>query len=153
MIDSQTISPPPIQAESPQHSKLLGPSRGALGAFLLSAVILLVGLSVSVDVEHASLFGVEGPVCFLGELGGDLACPSCGLTRSTSLILQGEISSGIALNPNGLLVVLFATVGFGLGALSFLSARAEGLLQRFSQRAGRLFMTALLSVWLFRLFT
>jgi hypothetical protein len=115
---------------------------------VVSAVVVIVALAMKVDAQQASLFGVEGPVCLLGELSDGKACPGCGLTRSTGLIMQGRLFEGFALNPVGMLVVLFSVLGLALGLLSFFSARASAILTTFSKRAGPIFVLVMVVAWL-----
>lgn len=125
-----------------------GPHGSGLWVLVVSAVVVIVALTMKVDAQQASLFGIEGPVCFLGELSDGKACPGCGLTRSTGLIMQGRLSEGFALNPAGMLVVLFSVLGLALGLFSFFSAQASALLTTFSKRAAPIFVLVMVVVWL-----
>lgn len=80
-------------------------------AVLILALPLALGLLVRVEGMRASLFGLEGPICVVGEWCGPAGCPGCGLTRSTALTLQGDLGGAAALNWAGLALVAACAAG------------------------------------------
>jgi len=66
--------------------------------------VLALGATATVSREAATWFGVRGPICPLGHLLGEDACPGCGLTRGTALVVQGRWHEALALNPGGFVV-------------------------------------------------
>ena len=108
---------------------------------------LAVGLSATVTPEAATWFGVRGPACPLGSCLGPLACPGCGLVRSTAAALQGELGSAVALHPAGPVVALLLLGGL-LVDLDVLRRQVEGASHRLWRRAGaRVFTAAVLLGW------
>ncbi|MFQ5655432.1 MAG: DUF2752 domain-containing protein [Planctomycetota bacterium] len=81
------------------------------GKLILLAAPLLLGLCIEGTGERATLCGVEGPPCLVGEALGERACPGCGLTRSTTLALHGDFRQAFAVHPGGLLVVVLCLAG------------------------------------------
>ncbi|MBM4063621.1 MAG: DUF2752 domain-containing protein [Planctomycetes bacterium] len=67
--------------------------------------VVVLGCTAQVTAQAASWFGIHGPCCPLGHWLGEHACPGCGLTRSTALVLQGEWRTALDLNPAGFVVV------------------------------------------------
>jgi len=80
-------------------------------AVLLLALPLFLGALIQVEEGRASLFGVEGPVCVVGEWCGPAGCPACGLTRSTALAVQGDLGGAATLNWAGLALVVACAAG------------------------------------------
>jgi hypothetical protein len=94
-----------------------GSAPGLVGALLL-VQLAIVRLFAAATPERAYLFGRElhWDCWFKQRLG--FPCPTCGMTRSVLLSLQGQFTEAARLNPAGLLLVL-GLVAFGL-ALIFL---------------------------------
>jgi hypothetical protein len=59
---------------------------------------LLSNLHTSAD-HHAELFGG----CWMKYFTG-IPCPSCGVTRAITLLLEGDVIGSIMMNPLGLIV-------------------------------------------------
>jgi len=93
----------PLPARSALH-------RSWLALCILAAPILL-GLCLSVEQGQATLFGLAGPACVVGEALGEHACPGCGLTRSTALVMHGSWRESFDLHPGGWLIVLLCAAG------------------------------------------
>jgi hypothetical protein len=68
--------------------------------------VLALAATATVSREAATWFGVRGPICPLGHLLGEHVCPGCGLTRATSLVVQGRWHDALAINPAGFAVAL-----------------------------------------------
>lgn len=82
-----------------------GSAPGLTGALLLLQ-LFIVRAFASATTERASLFGRElhWDCWFKQRLG--FPCPTCGMTRSFLLSLQGQFTEAAALNPAGPLLVL-----------------------------------------------
>ena len=112
--------------------------------------VVTVGLLVEVSPERAHLRGVEGPFCLVRGLLGDHACPGCGLTRATALVLQGHCSAAAALHEGGFLVALLAVAGI-IVQLDQLSRGEPRRGHRLAARlAGGALLAAVLLPWLAR---
>jgi len=108
---------------------------------------LAVGLTATVTPEAATWFGLRGPACPLGSCLGPLACPGCGLVRSTAAALQGDFGFAVALHPAGPVVALLLLGGLLLD-LDVLRRGFEGTAHRLWRRAGtRVFTAAVLLGW------
>lgn len=88
-----------------------GSAPGLVGALVL-VQLAFVRLVASATPERAYLFGRElhWDCWFKQRLG--FPCPTCGMTRSVLLSLQGQFAEAAHVNPAGLLLVV------GLVALS-----------------------------------
>lgn len=96
--------------------------RPLLGPMVVLAIALgtiAVGSTVEVTAERAHWHGVDGPQCLLRGVLGDAACPGCGLTRATALVLQGRLGEGWQIHGGGFVVVLLcaAAIPFHLDIL------------------------------------
>ncbi len=124
-----------------------GPSLRATG-FLLA---LGAALTATVRPDGATWFGMRGPQCPLGSCLGPLACPGCGLLRSTAAALQGDLGFAFQLHPTGPLVAVLLVAGTLLH-LDILRRRAELPGHRRLRRLGHtLFVSGLLLGWLLRI--
>jgi cbb3-type cytochrome oxidase subunit 3 len=82
-----------------------GSAPGLVGALLLLQ-LAVVRAFASATTERAYLFGRElhwG--CWFKQRFG-FPCPTCGMTRSVLLSLQGQFTEAAQLNPAGLLLVI-----------------------------------------------
>lgn len=121
-------------------------------AVLLLAAPLVLGLLIRVEGGSATLFGVEGPACVLGEVGGPGACPGCGLTRATALTLHGDVAAAAALNWAGVALVLACVLGLAVHLDILLRAeRRTAAHQRLLTLGARGFTTLVLAAWVTRL--
>tara|TARA_R110002072_G_scaffold46591_10_gene129182 strand:+ start:213851 stop:214195 length:345 start_codon:yes stop_codon:yes gene_type:complete len=75
---------------------------------------MAVGWSATVRPDAATWFGVRGPECPLASCLGPIACPGCGLVRSTSSALQGDFSHAYAMHPGGLGIALLLPATFAV---------------------------------------
>lgn len=71
----------------------------------------MLGICLTVDSENATLLGLSGPPCVIGEVLGPRACPGCGITRSTALVMHGAWYEALVLHPAGWMVVLLCAAG------------------------------------------
>jgi hypothetical protein len=82
-----------------------GSAPGLVGALLLLQ-LAFVRLVASATTERAYLFGrALHWDCWVKQRIG-FPCPTCGMTRSVLLSLQGQFTEAARLNPAGLLLVL-----------------------------------------------
>lgn len=97
------------------------------------------------------------PLCPLANLTG-WPCPSCGLTRATLALLQGDVAGALALHPLAPLVLLLLSV-FASGAwLGYVRtgqpvppwSGTRPRLERLLDAAALLTCAALIVVWLAR---
>ena len=78
--------------------------------------VLVLATTANASREAATWFGIRGPVCPLGFLLGECACPGCGLTRSTAMVVQGRWGEALALNIGGFAVALLCLAAILLHA-------------------------------------
>jgi hypothetical protein len=121
--------------------------RRSLIASAILAVPLVLGWLASVDAESARWFGVEGPACTWRSLFGELACPGCGLTRSTALVVQGDWRLATALHPAGFAVVAACLGGLLVHGHVLLRGRRGPWHERLLSWGRRGFVAALLAAW------
>jgi Protein of unknown function (DUF2752) len=138
--------PPPAPA-SPSQPSLRGAGWRTVG--FVGA--LVVGYSARVTADGATWFGHRGPACPLGSCLGPLACPGCGLLRSTAAALQGDLGLAFRCHPAGPAVAALLLGGLLLH-LDILRRRCEMPLHRRCRHWGRqLFVATLLLGWSLRL--
>ncbi|MFT4515317.1 MAG: hypothetical protein ACI89X_004097 [Planctomycetota bacterium] len=75
---------------------------------------MAVGLTATVRPEAATWFGMRGPECPLALCLGPIACPGCGLVRSTSSALQGDFSEAFTMHPGGIGIALLLPATFAV---------------------------------------
>lgn len=119
----------------------------ALALLAICVAVVAVGLAVQVDAERAHLHGVEGPKCWLRGALGDDACPGCGLTRSTALVLQGQWGSALDLHVGGFVVALLAVAGIPWQLDRWLGGERP-VHRRLSRVAGVLLLAGVVLPWL-----
>lgn len=112
-----------------------------------SGLTMAAGWSARVRPEAATWFGVRGPYCPLGSCLGEQHCPGCGLVRSTSAALQGDLGAAWAFHPGGILIAALLPVTFLLH-LDILRRSHELPAHRRLRRAGHaLFVVAVFCGW------
>jgi hypothetical protein len=108
-------------------SSTLQPAPGLVGVLLL-AQLGLVRTLASATGERVYVFGRELPWGCWFKQQFKFPCPTCGLTRSVLLTLQGQFGEAVQLNPAGLLLVLgLLLFGLALIFLMFYQQRHTGL--------------------------
>lgn len=108
------------------------------------------GFTATISRDGATWFGLRGPPCPLGACFGSVACPGCGLLRSTAAALHGDLSLAWATHPAGPVVALLLLGGAALH-LDILRRRCEVPWHRIARRFGHVaFATAVLLGWTFR---
>ena len=125
--------------------------RSLIASTILAAPLVLAWLA-SVDAVSARWFGVEGPACLWRSLFGELACPGCGLTRSTALVVQGDWGLATALHPAGWVVVFACLGGLAVHGHVLLGGRRGPRHERLLRWGRRGFVAALLAAWGMRIF-
>lgn len=126
-----------------------------VGGLLLSQLALL-RLVAWADLNGVTFFGREANwACSFRQHYG-LPCPTCGMTRSVVLTVQGQLESAWLLNPAGAILVLGILLFGATMIYAGLSARSRGRLdaRRLQRRIGigasaygGLFVAAMLFHW------
>ena len=113
---------------------------------------LIVGYSATATRDGATWFGVRGPYCPLGACFGPLACPGCGLLRSTAAALQGDLSLAVACHPAGPVVAALLWLGLLLQVDALRGGEARW--HRRARTAGAIAFTgSVIFGWLLRIGT
>ena len=142
---SAAATPPDLP---PSHRPSL---RGATVRTLGFAGALAIGWSATVTTDGATWFGHRGPSCPLGSCFGPLACPGCGLLRSTAAALQGDLGLAWCTHPAGPVVAALLLGGLLLHLHVLCRGHEMPAHRRWRHRGRRLFVVAVLSGWLLRL--
>ncbi len=87
------------------------PLRDSWTSLAMLAGVLVLATVLEATPRGASLAGLRAPPCALRAVLGEHACPGCGLTRSTSLVVQGDLSGSLRLHPAGALVAILCLGG------------------------------------------
>jgi hypothetical protein len=125
----------------------------AVRTMVVPALVLTLAATATVSANAALWLGVRGPVCPLGHWLGEAACPGCGLTRATSLVVQGRWLEAWHVQPAGFAV---AALCAGLVVLQLDVLRRGVVLDGHLvvRRAGRwLFVGAVPTAWFVRAVT
>lgn len=118
---------------------------------LLLATPLVLGLCLRADANAVTLFGWSGPACALGETLGPHACPGCGLTRSTALVLRGAWGEAAVLHPAGWLVVFLCAAGLAIHTQILWRGRRSASHEDLLSWGRWTFASGLVIAWLSRL--
>ncbi|MEO0479889.1 MAG: DUF2752 domain-containing protein [Planctomycetota bacterium] len=116
---------------------------------ILASGALLVAALADVDQNSASIFGVEGPTCPLGSTFGEESCPGCGLTRSVSFAVQGEVAESFAMHPSGVAIAFLLVGTAAVSAHAWATGRLREGHRRFGASLRLTFLVALTlgSIW------
>ena len=115
-----------------------------------SASAMVLGWTATVRPDAASWFGMRGPECPLNACLGPIACPGCGLVRSTSSALQGDLSNAFTMHPGGIGIALLLPATFAVHFDILRRGRECGGHRRL-RRAGHVLATAFVLLgWLLR---
>ncbi|HIG04621.1 MAG TPA: DUF2752 domain-containing protein [Planctomycetes bacterium] len=87
------------------------PRLRSLITLILLVGVLVLSLVLDVDAKSARLGALTGPTCLVGQFGHEIMCPGCGLTRSTSLAMQGEWWLSWSVHPTGVLIAFLCFSG------------------------------------------
>ncbi len=112
---------------------------------------LLLGIFIEADPRQATLCGLRGPYCPLGATIGEAACPGCGPTRSTALLLDGKWRAATSVHPAGWVVIVCCLLGVFVH-VDILRRGRRTRIHRVVLPVGHgLFVTGLAVAWLLRL--
>ncbi|MGC4065751.1 MAG: DUF2752 domain-containing protein [Polyangiaceae bacterium] len=112
-----------------------------------------VASTVTIVVTLVLLVSANVTLCPLAGLSG-VSCPSCGLTRATIALLEGDVARAAVIHP-GVFVVLPYLFAFVLGQcrpFRHRSARERALGRRLLAVTGALLLVALVAFWVARFF-
>jgi hypothetical protein len=121
--------PPPLpEVLEERRERLLAAGFGLLGtAVFCIAAALNPYDAAGRPLSHGTHRQLGLPPCWVKQVTG-LACPSCGMTTSVSLVMHGELAAAWQANPAGAVVAFL-----GLGVTLWMMAVAAGLrLRRFA---------------------
>ena len=90
------------------------PLRDSWTSLAMLAGVLVLATVMEATPRGASLAGLRAPPCALRAVLGEHACPGCGLTRSTALVVRGDLAGSLSLHPAGVLVALLCLAGIAL---------------------------------------
>jgi len=131
------------------------PARGVRASWFWltgTGLVMAAGWTADVAEESATWFGVRGPQCPLGTCLGPLNCPGCGLGRSTSSALQGDLDAAWYFHPAGIVIAALLPVTF-LVHFDILRRQRELPFHQRLRRAGYLlFVASILIGWALRYF-
>jgi hypothetical protein len=118
----QSLPPPLPQVLERRRERLLATGFAALGI----TVFLIAALLNPYDAHgrprsHGTHRQLGLPPCLMKEVTG-VACPSCGMTTSFSLLMHGDVSAAWQSNWAGFIAALL-----GLGATVWMMAVAIGM--------------------------
>lgn len=114
------------------------------------AGVLLAGSTATITADAATWFGVRGPHCLLGACLGELACPGCGLVRSTVASLHGDIPLALHFHPAGPVVALLAIAGLLLHSDILRRGFRTDIHTRLVRLGRTCFVISVLTGWLLR---
>lgn len=119
------VSPPPLpEVLERRRERMLATGFAALGVvvFLIAAVLKPYDHEGR-PLSHGTHRQLGLPPCMMRQVTG-LACPSCGMTTSFSLVMHGDLTAAWQVNWAGAVAALL-----GLGATLWMSAVAAGFPQ------------------------
>ena len=119
---------------------------------MLFSLAIIVGFFAHIDGGHASFWGIEGPKCLVERLLGDHRfCPGFGLTRSTSLALQGDFRGSFGMNPGGIGVACTLLGGLAFYFLAFFKGYYSRKMLLMKSFGRVLFLGSVFGVWGYRI--
>lgn len=124
--------------------------REAMRHLFLPVLVLALGALATVDQDHASWLGFEGPQCLVNLLLGPHACPGCGLTRSTAMAVQGRLAEAAALHAGGIAVALLCLGAVAVHLDVLRRGRVLDLHLRLRALGRWTLLAAVLGAWLWR---
>ncbi len=96
--------------------------RSRISLAAMYALPLALAPFMEADRRRATLFGVEGPRCPVGDSAG-WPCPGCGLTRGFVTAVHGDWAESFSVHPAAALIVFLAAAG--AAAHTFVAYRGE----------------------------
>ncbi|MCA8977450.1 MAG: DUF2752 domain-containing protein [Planctomycetes bacterium] len=124
--------------------------RNALLAMVAPTAVLVLAATATASRQAATWFGMRGPICPLGHLLGEHACPGCGLTRGTSMAVQGHWHDAWAVNPGGFVVAALCVAAILLHADVWRRARVLDGHLRLRSLGRWFFLVGILLAWALR---
>lgn len=118
------------------------PRRAAVAGLALAGLILAVALaSYRFEIDR-------GPTLCLFRRATGTACPTCGLTRASALLLRGEVRAAVAMHPA---LPVLAAEGAILGAV-WVAGRRRGAnpFERWAVPIAGANLAGLLLLWIVR---
>jgi hypothetical protein len=105
--------------------------------------------------SRLSVFGINMPPTCGTKYFFDIDCPACGLTRSFTVLAQGDIRESIRFHRLGPLIFLFFLyqVGYRTYGLRTLGTPVPKVLSRIHTYGGSVLIALLVANWLFGLAT
>ncbi|MCR9245239.1 MAG: DUF2752 domain-containing protein [bacterium] len=135
----------PIPDDNPKTAR-----RAALGNMIMPAGVLVLAATARASTEAATWFGIRGPHCPLGAVLGECACPGCGLTRSTAMVVQGRFGEALELNVGGFVVAGLSAAALVLHADVLRRGRVLFGHLRLRETGRWVFVAGVLFAWLAR---
>lgn len=136
-------------AESPRPTA--GPGsvrRRALVRAFVFVGILALATQMRVEAGEARILGHSGPECLIGEQFGDAACPTCGLTRSVSLAVQGDWGSAVGFHGAGPVIAVLLALGVLVESTVFLRSERLEVHRRLGRSARWVLLLGVALGWL-----
>lgn len=145
-VDLSVHSPPPIESEPDTSRDTARSSLRAAAASPVGIGVLLVGGVLAIDAGGTD----DGPgLCVFRHATGGY-CPGCGLTRSASHLMRGEVGAAWSDHPWMILAVLQVAIVAGLWGVARRRARMIDWV-RPVQVLAVVNAVALVSIWVIRL--
>lgn len=118
---------------------------------MLLSLPILIGALIDVSAGQASLFGVAGPACVVGEWIGPAGCPGCGLTRASALTVQGQFSQAWGFHAAGLILIPLCVAGIAIHLHILFAGRGRTQVHdRLLSWGTRALLASVLVAWLVR---
>ncbi|MEC7582990.1 MAG: DUF2752 domain-containing protein [Planctomycetota bacterium] len=127
------------------------PRRETAVRIALLGSALAVSVTASLGPDGARWYGIAGPACPLGSNIDPVACPGCGLLRSTAASLQGEMSYALLANPAGPMVALLLVAGLLLNLDILRRGSPSQLHQDLRRRGHTLLVASVFAGWTLRI--
>lgn len=126
------------------------PLRDSWTSLAILAGVLALATLLEATPREASLAGLRAPPCALRAVLGEHACPGCGLTRSTSLVVRGDLAGSLSVHPAGALVALLCLAGIALHLHILIRRRRTATHAALLRLGGRLFVLGLVAACVVR---
>lgn len=114
-----------------------------LSTFIVLIVFYLVDINSLNAIPH---------FCIFHKLTG-IPCPACGITRSISSILSGNVLDSLKLNPSGLFVLITFVSQIPLRLIALNNNAYFNRIQNISKKTTKIMIFILLTSWFFMTIT